>query len=189
MNLNEFLEIMDSGAEVPATSDVHQFMHHLEQEARRITMEINNKYHTNEEIRILMEELIGRNLDKTFCLFPPFYTDCGKNIKIGRNVFINADCKFQDQGGIEIGDGTLIGHNVVLATLNHNKTVEKRRNMIPKPIKIGKNVWVGSSTTICPGVEIGDGAIIAAGSVVTKNVKKNTVVGGVPAKFIKHIEG
>ena len=95
---------------------------------------------------------------------------------------------FQDQGGIEIGDGTLIGHNVVMATLNHNMKVESRANIIPKPIKIGKNVWIGANVTICQGVEIGDGAIIAAGAVVNKNVEKNIVVGGVPAKFIKNIE-
>ena len=118
-------------------------------------------------------------------MFPPFYTDCGKNITIGKNVFINMGCKFQDQGGIFIDDGALIGHNVVLATLNHDMNPETRHDMIPKPIHIGKNVWIGSNSTILSGVTIGDGAIVAAGAVVTKDVEKNTVVGGVPAKFIK----
>lgn len=188
MNLEKFLEIMDSGKEVIAGSKEHQFMHGLSQEALKITMELNNKYHTGEEIRMLMERLTGRKIDESFSIFPPFYTDCGKNIKIGKNVFINSACIFQDQGGIEIGDGTLIGHNVVLATLNHNMKVEDRGNIVPKPIKIGKNVWIGANVIVCQGVEIGDGAVIAAGAVINKNVEKNTVVGGVPAKFIKKIE-
>lgn len=185
MNIENFLELMDSGKEVLAGSEEHQFMHGLSQEARRITMELNNQYHTDDEIRLLMEKLTGRAIDESFSLFPPFYTDCGKNIKIGKNVFINAACMFQDQGGIEIGDGTLIGHNVVIATLNHNMSPDARGNVIPRPVKIGKNVWIGAKVTICQGVEIGENAIVAAGAVVNKNVAKNTVVGGVPAKFIK----
>ena len=179
---------MDSGEEIIAGSKEHQFMHYLSQEALKITMELNSRYYTEAEIRMLMERLTGRKIDETFSMFPPFYTDCGKNIKIGKNVFINSACMFQDQGGIEIGDGTLIGHNVVMATLSHNMKVDARVNIIPKPIKIGKNVWIGANATICQGVEIGDGAVIAAGAVVNKNVEKNTVVGGVPAKFIKNIE-
>ncbi|TLG71516.1 acyltransferase [Culicoidibacter larvae] len=188
MDLTNFLEIMDSGKEVVAGSEEHQFMHGLSQEALRVTMELNNQYHTGDEIRLLMEKLTGRTIDESFALFPPFYTDCGKNIKIGKNVFINAACMFQDQGGIEIGDGTLIGHNVVIATLNHNMRPKYRGNIIPKPVKIGKNVWIGANVTICQGVEIGENAIVAAGAVVTKSVDKNTVVGGIPAKFIKRIE-
>ena len=90
--------------------------------------------------------------------------------------------------GIYIGDNVLIGHNVVLATLNHNENPQKRGNIIPSPIVIGNDVWVGSSVTIVPGVTIGDGAIIAAGAVVTKDVAKNTVVGGVPARYIRDVK-
>ena len=121
-------------------------------------------------------------------LFPPFYTDCGKNITVGKNVFINSCCHFQDQGGIIIGDNVLIGHSVVIATLNHNQDPNKRASILPKPVKIGNNVWIGSNATILGGVEIQDGAIIAAGAVVTKNVEKNTIVGGIPAEVIKKIE-
>lgn len=188
MSIEKFLEVMNSGNEIVAGSEAHNLMHALAQEALQITMELNSKYHTAEEIRALMEQLTGRAVDESLSMFPPFYTDCGKNIKIGKRVFINAGCKFQDQGGIEIGDGTLIGHNVVMATLNHSMRVEARGNMLPAPIKIGQNVWIGANATICQGVEIGDGAVIAAGAVVTKNVEKNTVVGGVPAKWIKKIE-
>ena len=110
-----------------------------------------------------------------------------KNIHIGKNVFINAGCKFQDQGGIFIEYGALIGHNVVLATLNHVASPKDRGSMIPAPIRIGKNVWIGANATILPGVTIGDGAIVAAGAVVNRDVPENTVVGGVPAKVIRTI--
>lgn len=188
MNLSEFLEHLNNGLPVKGGSEAHLFMHEASQEALKITMKLNNTYNTPEEIRILMENLTGKSIDKSFSMFPPFYTDCGKNIAIGKNVFINSGCKFQDQGGISIGDGTLIGHNVVLATLNHDIAPKNRATMHPAPIIIGRNVWIGSNATILPGVNIGDGAIIAAGAVVTKDVQENTIVGGVPAKFIKRID-
>ncbi len=102
-------------------------MHELSQRALKITMELNNKYHTKEEIIQLMSELTGQKIDESFGMFPPFYTDCGRNIHIGKNVFINAGCKFQDQGGIYIEDGVMIGHNAVLATINHMEDLEKER--------------------------------------------------------------
>ena len=162
MDLETFLEHLNSGKPVRGGSEVHLFMHGVSQEALRLTAEINGSYHPPEELRALFSQLIGRPVDESFGLFPPFYTDCGKNIHIGKNVFINMGCKFQDQGGIFIGDGTLIGHNVVLATLNHAKSPMDRGTMIPAPIHIGKRVWIGSNATILPGVTIGDGAIVAA---------------------------
>ena len=150
-------------------------------------MEINTKYHEQSEIDKLFSELIGKPVGKGFGLFPPFYTDFGKNITIADNVFINAGCKFQDQGGIFIDEGALIGHNVVLATLNHDMEVSKRQQLHPAPIRIGKSVWIGANATVCPGVTIGDGAIVAAGAVVTKDVEPNVVVGGIPAKVIRKL--
>lgn len=187
MDLEAFWEHLNSGKPVPGGSEAHQFMHGVSQEALRLTAEINGSYHTPEELRRLFSQLIGAPVDETFGLFPPFYTDCGKNIHIGSHVFINMGCKFQDQGGIFIGDGALIGHNVVLATLNHAMSPKDRGSMIPAPIHIGNHVWIGSNATILPGVTIGDGAIVAAGAVVTKDVPENTIVGGVPAKIIRHL--
>jgi len=186
INLNEFRKIMISGKVVEG--DMLEIFNILSQEAIKITMEINNKYHTPKEIVDLFSKLTGREVDKTFRLFPPFYTDCGKNIIVGKNVFINACCKFQDQGGIIIGNGVLIGHNVTLATLNHDERPEFRQNIYPKPIKIGNNVWIGSNATILQGITIGDGAIIGANAVVTKDVPENTIVAGVPAKIIRKVE-
>lgn len=187
MDLETFLEHLNNGKPVRGGSEAHLFMHGVSQEALRLTAEINGSYHPPEELRALFSQLIGRPVDESFGLFPPFYTDCGKNIHIGKNVFINMGCKFQDQGGIFIGDGALIGHNVVLVTLNHAKSPQDRSSMLPAPIHIGKNVWIGANATVLPGVTIGDGAIVAAGAVVTRDIPENTIVGGVPAKVIRTI--
>ncbi len=188
MDTQEFIRIMDSGAEVEALGEVHQYMTYLSNEAMKITAELNNAYHTPEEIASLMERLTGRAFPEGAYMFPPFYTDCGKNIRLGKHVFINAGCQFQDQGGITIGDNSLIGPKTVIATLNHHKDPAKRANLFPKPVVIGKRVWIGANVTILPGVTIGDGAIIAAGAVVTKDVQANTIAGGVPAKYIKDLD-
>jgi acetyltransferase-like isoleucine patch superfamily enzyme len=188
MTTQEFIEYMNSGKTVTAGSPVHEVMHRLSQEAIRITMELNTKYHTQEKIISLMSKLIGKQIDDSFGLFPPFNADCGKNLTIGKRVFINSGCKFQDQGGITIGDDVLIGHNVVIATLNHSFDPEHRGDLEPRPVKIGNKVWIGANATILPGVTIGDGAIIAAGAVVTKDVAPRNVVGGVPAKVIEVIQ-
>lgn len=188
MNLKSFLEHVNQGLPIEGGSEIHMFMTGLAQEAMRITAELNGSYHKPEEIRKLISKLIGKPVDESFRMFPPFYADCGKNITIGKNVFINSGCRFQDQGGIDLGDGVLVGHNVVLATLNHDFSPEKRSTTHPAPIKIGKNVWIGANVTVIPGVTIGDNAIIAAGAVVTKDVLPNMIVGGVPAKVMKKIE-
>ena len=189
MNLSEFIEYANSGKPISANSEIHAFMVRLSNEAMKITTILNNSYHEPEEIRTLLSTLMGKPVDETFNMFPPFYTDCGKNITIGKNVFINSGCRFQDQGGITLGDGALIGHNVVLATLNHGFMPEERSTVYPAPIIIGKNVWIGANATVVSGVRIGDNAIVAAGAVVTKDVPENAVVGGVPAKLLKMIDG
>ena len=186
INIEEFYKQMQSGNVVE--EKMLKVFHQLSQEALKITMELNNKYHTPNEIIELFSKLTGKKIDKSFKLFPPFYTDCGKNITIGKNVFINACCKFQDQGGITIGNGVLIGHNVTLATLNHDERPDFRQNIYPKPIKIGDNVWIGSNASILAGVTIGDGAIIGANAVVTKDVPENTIAAGVPAKIIRKVK-
>lgn len=187
MQLEEFIVHMKSQKPVIGGSEIHNYMGKLAQDAMKTMSKLNNAYHTPEEVRALMSELTGRQVDESFSMFPPFYTDCGKNTIIGKNVFINSGCHFQDQGGIVIDDGALIGHNVVLATLNHDLHPDKRSNIHPAPITIGKNAWIGSNATVLAGVTIGDGAVVAAGAVVTKDVPNNTVVGGVPAKVIREI--
>ena len=188
MTIEEFREYMASGKPVEGNSPVHMMFHQLSQEALKITAEINGCYHTPEELHALLEQLWGREVPNTVGMFPPFYTDCGKNTIVGERVFINMGCKFQDQGGITIDEGALIGHNVVLATLNHIPDPARRGGTTHAPIHIGRNVWIGANATVLAGVTIGDNAIVAAGAVVTKDVLPGSIVGGVPAKFIKMIE-
>ncbi len=186
--VEEYKEYIKEVGRVEGGSEWHELMHWMSEHAQRITMEYNSRYHTPEERTKLLSELTGTEVDPTVRVQPPFRTDCGFNIKFGKNIYVNVGCSFQDQGGITIGDGALIGHNAVLATINHDFEPEKRGNMSFLPIVIGKNVWIGANATILPGVTVGDGAIVAAGAVVTKDVEPNTIVGGVPAKFIKRIE-
>ncbi len=186
INLDEFYKYMASGKLVE--DDMLKIFNELSQQAIKITMEINNQYHTPEEIVDLFSKLTGKQVDKSFRLFPPFYTDCGKNITVGKNVFINACCKFQDQGGIIIGDGVLVGHNVTLATLNHDERPQFRRYIYPKPIKIGNNVWIGSNATILAGVTVGDGSIVGANALVTRDVPNNTIVAGIPARILRKVK-
>ena len=186
MTLGEFKDFVKTGKPLD-TEDIHLFMDKMGGEARKITFRLNSAYHTPEETRDILSELFGKTVPATLRLFPPFYTDFGKNIEVGENVFINACCHFQDHGGVTIGDGCQIGHNVVFATLNHFLEPQKRKMTYSAPIVLGKNVWVGSNATILQGVTIGDNAIVAAGAVVTHDVAPGTVVGGVPARFIKRI--
>jgi acetyltransferase-like isoleucine patch superfamily enzyme len=188
MEKNEFMELIKKGEAIVGGTEAHALLVEYSNEALRITAELNGSYHQLEEVRSLFSQLIGKDIDVSFFMFPHFYTDFGKNITIGKNVFFNTGCTFQDRGGITIGDGTQIGQNVVLVTLNHGAVPEKRHITYPSPIVIGENVWIGANATILPGVTIGDNAIIAAGAVVTKHVPGNAVVAGVPAKVIKMIE-
>ena len=151
MTIQEFREYMASGKPVIGDSDVHLMFHQLSQEALRITAEINGMYHTPEELHGLLEELWGREVPKSVGMFPPFHTDCGKNTVVGERVFINMGCKFQDQGGVTIDEGALIGHNVVLATINHDLHPDKRQSMTYAPIHIGRNVWIGANAVLSPG--------------------------------------
>ena len=187
ISLQEFREYVDSGKPL-STPGIFRFMHHMSEEARRVTFQINNQFHSQEEIRRLLCELTGEEVPESAMLFPPIYSDFGKNLHIGRGVFINACCQFQDQGGITIGDCSQIGHAVVFATLNHYLEPDRRRYTHARPIVLGRNVWIGSNATILQGVTIGDNAVVAAGAVVTKDVPANTIVAGVPAKPIKKIE-
>lgn len=189
METNEFLRgMLKSGSIVKYGSEQHRIMHEISQEALKITAQMNGGYHTPEEVRAYMEQLTGKSADERLSVFPPFYSECGKNIFLGRNVFINVGCHFQDWGGIYIGDDALIGSYAVLATVNHDSDSEHRGDIHPSAIHIGNKVWIGSHATILPGVTVGDGAIVAAGAVVAKDVAPNTAVGGVPAKPIGNTE-
>ena len=185
MELHEFLDHCNSGAVIEGGSEAHRFMHAASQEALRTLARLNGSYRTPEEVRALMSELTGRPVPESLAVFPPFYSEFGKNLHLGEDVFINIGCRFQDAGGITIGDGSLIGHGSTLTTLDHGVDPDRRADMIPAPIVIGRKVWLGASVTVVPGVTIGDGAIVGAGAVVTKDVPANAIVSGVPARVIR----
>lgn len=188
MELNDLLTALNAGETITGGSPLHEVMHRTSQEALRITAEINGSYHEPDEVRALLADLTGRPIDPSVTLFPPFRSDFGKNITFGQRVFINSGCSFQDQGGITIGDDTLIGHNTVLATLNHGMEPDRRAVMHPAPIVIGGNVWIGSNVTVLPGITIGDDAVVAAASVVTRDVPARGVVVGSPAHVVRTLD-
>jgi len=187
MTLTELLAALNAGSTITGNSPLHRVMHDTSQEALRVTGELNGSYHPPARVRELLAELIGKPVDESVTLFPPFYADFGKNITLGKRIFINAGCKFQDQGGVTIGDDCLIGHNTVLATLNHDLDPTKRADLHPAPIVIGRNVWIGANVTVLPGATIGDNAVIAAASVVTKDVPADTIVVGSPARAVRTV--
>ncbi len=187
MTLEEFNAYVKTGQAL-GREDTLRFMDEMSDAARRVTCRLNAAYHTADEVRDLLSELFGHRVPQSGRVVPPFYTDFGRNITVGEGVFINACCHFQDHGGVTIGDGCQIGHDVVFATLDHGLTPEERHRTYPAPIVLGRNVWVGSHATVLRGVTVGDNAVIAAGAVVTKDVAPATVVGGVPARLIKRID-
>lgn len=188
MDVQEYLDRMNRGDPIRPGGEIYQVMREINEETMRLTFELNSHYHTQEEVRELFSRIIGKPVDKTFRLFPPFYTNCGRNIQVGKHVFINTGCHFVDQGGITIGDGSLLGNSVILTTLNHDFDPENRSTTYPAPIIIGKNVWLGSCAVVVPGVKIGDGAVIGAGSVVTKDIPPRVIAAGAPARIIREIK-
>lgn len=139
------------------------------------------------EIRNLLSQITGSDIDESVAVFTPLYINYGKHTKIGKNVFINFDCVFLDLGGITIDDNVLIASKVSLLSEGHPLSPQSRQSLVPGRIHIKKNAWIGAGATILPGVTIGENAVVAAGAVVSKDVAANTIVGGIPAKFIKEI--
>jgi len=140
------------------------------------------------EIKKLLSQITGSEIDESVTVFTPLYINYGKHTKIGKNVFINFDCVFLDLGGITIEDGVLIAPKVSLLSEGHPISPNERQSLVPGHIYIKKNAWIGAGATILPGVTVGENAVVAAGAVVSKDVPANTVVGGIPAKYIKNID-
>jgi acetyltransferase-like isoleucine patch superfamily enzyme len=157
--------------------------------AMTITARLNRlTFNDAAEIRALFSELIGKQVDESFLLIPPFYTTGGDEIRVGRNVFVNQNCTFYDLGGLDIADDVLIGPNVSLITSGHPIEPSQRRDFtIAKPIAIERNVWIATGATVIGGVTVGENSVVASGSVVTKDVPANTLVGGNPARVIRSI--
>jgi acetyltransferase-like isoleucine patch superfamily enzyme len=157
--------------------------------AMAITAALNRlTFNDGDEVRALFSELIRKKVDDSFVLIPPFYTTGGVDFSVGRNVFVNQNCTFYDLGGLDIADDVMIGPNVSIVTSSHPiEPSQRRASVIAKPIVIERNVWIAAGATIVGGVTIGENSVVAAGSVVTKDVPPNTLVGGNPARSIRSI--
>jgi acetyltransferase-like isoleucine patch superfamily enzyme len=183
----------DDGGErvIPVrTPEAAAFVAEVER-AMAITPVLNRlTYADAAEVRSLFAELTGQAVDERFRLIPPFYADCGRNIRVGQRVFINQNCTFYSLAEIVIGDDVLIGPNVSLITSGHPVAPSKRRAfLVGRPITVGNGVWIAAGATVIGGVTIGENSVVAAGSVVTRDVPANTLVGGAPARAIRSIEG
>jgi len=158
--------------------------------AMRITPALNRlTFDDIDEVRRMFGELTGRKVDDRFRLIPPFFTACGREIYVGRRVFINQNCTFYDLAQISIGDDVMIGPNVSIITAGHPVAPSERRlYVLAKPIVVKRGVWIAAGATIIGGVTVGENSVVAAGSVVTKDVPPNTLVGGNPANVIRSID-
>ena len=157
--------------------------------AMAITARLNHlTFNDADEIRALFSQLIGKKVDESFLLVPPFYTAGGNEIRVGHHVFVNQNCTFYDLGGLDIADDVMIGPNVSIITAAHPLEPSQRRAAtIGKPIVIERGVWIAAGAIIIGGVTVGEHSVIAAGSVVTKDVPAHTLVGGNPARVIRSV--
>lgn len=158
--------------------------------AKDLCFELNQIKPSNLEKRnSIINKLLGYQPDNLE-LLSPFTCDYGNNIVLGKNVFINSNCYFMDGAKITVGDNVFIGPSCGFYTANHPLDYQTRNQGIEQalPILIGNNVWLGGNVIVLPGVEIGDGCVIGAGSVVTKDIEANSIATGIPCNVIKKIE-
>ena len=185
--MTNILERDRNGEPVSPDDPEYETIRRIIIDTKRLCIELNTGYHTDEETHSLFEQIVGHDVDPSFRLNPPFHTDFGRNITLGRDVFINWGCTLMDRGGISLGDGTFLGPNVQLITINHVRDPYRRTTTVCRPITIGERVWVGAGAIILQGVAVGDNAIVGAGAVVTHDVPKNAIVAGNPARIIGEV--
>ena len=176
------------GKEILKDSPLFKEVHLIKQANERLIMQLNAQYHSNEEVLQYLEKITGQKIDSSVKISQPFYSDFGKHITFGKEIFINQNVMFVDLGGITIENQVLIGPGVRLITVNHLISPKKRRGIKVEPIYIKKNAWLGANVTVLPGITIGENSIVAADSTVTKNVPDNVIVVGSPATIVRKIE-
>lgn len=138
-----------------------------------------------EERARLMSEIFGK--ETRAWIEPPFYFCYGTNIELGEGVYINFNCNFVDDTRIVVGDRTMFGPAVTIATVGHPLHPDYREYMYAKPVTIGSNCWIGANVTICPGVTIGENSVVGAGSVVVKDIPANSIAVGNPCRVLREI--
>ena len=185
--MNRFFEVVDQYG--VAYDNEPYFEDGLKEMVRshELSLKISSKKPTDLDYRDLLNELFQQEIDESVSIVSPFYCDNGCRVKLGKNITINKGATFLSPGIIEIEDGVLIGPDVKIATVNHD-LVHRHHKYYFKKVTIKKNAWICIGAILCPGVTIGENSVVAAGAVVTKDVPDNTIVGGNPAKVIKHIK-
>lgn len=176
-----------NGKEILKDSTLFREIHLVKDNNERLISELNQGYRTPSEVLTYLESITDQKIDASVVVSLPFYTDFGKHIVFGKNIFINQNVQFVDLGGIEIEDDVLIGPMARIISVNHLIDPEKRRGILPQAVKIKKNAWIGANATILPGITIGENSIVAADATVTKDVPNNVIVAGSPARIIKEI--
>lgn len=180
----DIFERMRSGEAVPMNDPDYGKIREAVNRTFNLLAKLNTSTNVD-EVRAILSEIIGTPVDESTTIFPPFYTNVGRHIALGKNVFINHACSFLDLGGIIIEDDVMIGPSVNISSEDHPVEVASRKTLVPAVVIIKKNAWIGAGATILPGVTVGENSVVAAGAVVRKDVPPNTVVGGVPAKVLK----
>ncbi|WP_375180167.1 DapH/DapD/GlmU-related protein [Enterococcus rotai] len=186
--LNSELQKKIVGKEILKDSPLFEEIHYAKHENEQLIMKLNAQYYPNKEVLALLEEITGKTIDSSVKISQPFYSDFGKHITFGKEIFINQNVTFVDLGGITIEDQVLIGPGSRLVTVNHLVSPKNRRGIKVEPIHIKQNAWLGANVTVLPGVTIGENSIVAADSTVTKDVPDNVIVVGSPAKVVRKIE-
>ena len=150
-----------------------------------LLQKLNNGTADQQKIRKQLSVITNQRIDSSVEVRLPFYTDFGRNIHLGKNIFINSGVMMTDLGGVYICNNVLIGPKITIATVNHPLNPQNRHHVDLKPVYIRQNAWIGTNAVIVPGITISENAVVAAGSVVTHNVPKDTMVAGVPARITK----
>jgi acetyltransferase-like isoleucine patch superfamily enzyme len=186
MEATDIFDRLRKGETIPPNDPQAYKMREASFATKELLVQMNNSSDPT-EIRDLLSRITASEIDESVAVFTPLYINYGKHTRIGKNVFINFDCVFLDLGGITIEDNVLLAPKVSLLSEAHPISPEERHSLVPKPIHIKRNAWIGANATILQGVTIGENSVVAAGSVVSKDVPDNTIVGGTPAKIIKTI--
>lgn len=177
---------MRAGEAVPMNDPEYGRIREAVNRTFALLAQLNTSTHVD-EVRAILSEIIGTPVDVSTTIFPPFHTNVGRHITLGKNVFVNHACSFLDLGGIVIEDNVMIGPRVNITSEDHPVDVATRKTLVPSVVIIKQNAWIGAGATILPGVTVGENSVVAAGAVVRKDVPPNTVVGGIPARVIKEI--
>lgn len=177
---------MLAGESIPMNDPEYPKLFEAVSRTRELSIALNTST-SEDQIRELLSEITGQSIDGSTRVFIPFYTNFGRQIRLGKNVFINHGCTFLDLGGITIEDEVMIGPKASLISENHPVNPGQRKILELKPVLIKRNAWIGAGAIILPGVTVGENSVVAAGAVVTENVPDNTVVAGVPARVVKSL--